>query len=77
MDNSQKKDQVQLFLGLIREKVDRNGNKYFIGDLNYAVTLSMFKKNGTNDEWVVRLTQKEKRENQPEKKQQQDDPFGF
>lgn len=69
-------EQSNVLMSIIREKKDRNGNTYFIGDFNGLLTMSLFKKKGSEDEWIVRLTQKEKRENQQRPNTPRDD-FDF
>lgn len=52
----------QHLLTQLKEKTDKNGNTYFIGDLTFCTTITVFKHKTKDDLWNVFVSEKEKRD---------------
>ena len=57
----------QIILTQLKEKQDRNGNTYFIGDLGMG-TITMFKHKEKDGVWNVFMSQKEFKPKEDQKK---------
>lgn len=67
----------QVLVTQLKEKTDRNGNAYFIGDLAYG-TISVFKHKSRDGVWNVFLSQKDFENRDAQRpKHQDDDGFNF
>lgn len=66
----------QFLFGQLREKTDRNGNTFFIGNFGMGVTLTLFKHKTKDGVWNMFLSEREMRDDRP-KQETEDDSSPF